>query len=641
MSQRAAWSAWIRMVASLSAFAAGCGDVSGSEKTPPPEGGYTTAAIDASSDRATDGASLTGDANVGAYSDATTGAVVAASMDGNALGANADAADTGTPRATVEGGCDARAGADCGPATSAACDLASCPTGCCDAEDQCQPGQAPANCGAGGSACQVCPPGSGCIECPPGQICAAERFCGCDPASCPSGCCSGGGIYGGTCQSGTFDDACGTAGIVCKDCTTSNARMNGPGGLGPAAGACSNQQCVYPPPSPCLFGCIDPLGACQPGASDTQCGSAGAACTDCTTSGGECSNQQCGPFDDARVCNEQTCPSGCCDDRAVCELGTASTACGTGGVTCLSCVALGQSCSNQRCTGADGGAGCGSFNCGGCCDDSGACVPVDSDTNCGVKGNRCTDCATLGARCLLGACTSPDGAIPCAQSCAGCCDNSGTCQLGFIDTQCGGQGQSCQDCTSQTPASTCDLSVFPRTCASEQTTCPAVYAGCPVALQAQSPAHEAACSTTDLQNVAAACPGGPNSPTCRAFLEGESNCIACLQAFAYDFTIPFGVHACLAAYLDAMCNHSVACLDDCLTQACANCVVAATPAGPLLGYAAQCGTQAQTGTCASEVQASACANAVLDGAGALCNPATYQGNFGAWLQAVGAAYCGP
>ena len=60
MSQRAAWSAWIRMVASLLAFAAGCGDVSGSGKTAAPEGGYTTAAIDASNDRAIDGASPTG-----------------------------------------------------------------------------------------------------------------------------------------------------------------------------------------------------------------------------------------------------------------------------------------------------------------------------------------------------------------------------------------------------------------------------------------------------------------------------------------------------------------------------------------------------------------------------------------------------
>ncbi len=117
--------------------------------------------------------------------------------------------------------------------------------------------------------------------------------------------------------------------------------------------------------------------------------------------------------------------------RGLCELGAANTACGTAGVTCLSCVALGESCSNQRCTGADGGVGCGWFNCGGCCDDSGMCILVDSDANCGVQGNRCTDCAKLGARCVLGACTAPDGAIPRAQSCAGCFDSIGTCQRGF------------------------------------------------------------------------------------------------------------------------------------------------------------------------------------------------------------------
>ncbi len=415
-----------------------------------------------------------------------------------------------------------------------------------------------------------------------------------------------------------------------RDCTSLNGMMGGP--EGPGSGTCSNQQCVYPPPNPCSFGCVDARGACRPSASNTECGSRGAACTDCTATGGACSNQQCDPSADAGVCNEQTCPTGCCSDLGSCELGTAITACGTGGVTCLSCVSLGESCLGQRCTGADGAAGCGWFNCGGCCDDSGACVPVDSDENCGVQGTRCTDCTNLGARCVLGACMASDGAVACAQSCLeGCCDTGGACQLGFIDTQCG-QGSLCQDCTKLIPASTCDLSVLPRTCTSEETTCPAAYPGCPAALQAQSPARQAACSITDLQNVAQACAGGLESAACSGLFEMASGCVDCLQPFAYDWTTPFGIHACLAAYLDAACNHSIACMDDCVTQACAGC---------LLGRDS-CEPQAQMGTCAGEVQAAACANAALDaGAGGLCNPATYAGNFGAWLQAVGAAYCAP
>ena len=511
MSQRAAWSAWIRMVASLSAFAAGCGDVSGSGKTAAPEGGYTTSAIDASNDRATDGASPTGDANVGTYLDATAVAVVAAGMDANALGANADAADTGTPRATVEGGCDAGAGADCEPATPAVCDLASCPTGCCDAKDQCQPGQAPANCGAGGSACQVCPPGSECIECPPGQICAAERFCGCDPASCPSGCC---------------------------DFTT---------------------------------------GVCQQGLTNMVCGNFGVSCQNCADKGEICSSQQCMPTD--------------------------------GGIACA-------------------------FNCMGCCDTNGSCSLSGSDTQCGRGGLQCVDCTKVGDVCMDGLCFGADGGQPCSETCDnGCCDPNGNCRPGFLDTQCGGRGEACQDCTGLNPPSTCDVnanSANQPVCAGQ--TCGKPYGGCPAALAETTPAPQHLCSTDELENAAVFCASGPNTAGCNEFQFSDQvtfggQCTKCLQPFFQDFVSQVGILACIAPYLDATCNHNSACIADCVTESCFGCDES-------------CDTQVQTGTCATYFQADQCVTDALGGPGAVCNPATYQGNFGAWLQAVGAKYCG-
>ena len=85
---------------------------------------------------------------------------------------------------------------------------------------------------------------------------------------------------------------------------------------------------------------------------------------------------------------------------------------------------------------------------------------------------------------------------------------------------------------------------------------------------------------------------------------------------------------CAAPFVDAACNHNSACLADCLAQACNGCLSSAA-----------CETQAQSGTCTAFSATDQCITVALAGPAALCNPATYQGNFGAWLQAVGTQYC--
>lgn len=602
-------------------------------------------APDASSAASVDASASPVDASdAEARSDADAGGIGDSSVDARVDSGSIDGSNASPDAMACSPGIDA--GGDCGPSEPAPCDSTHCPAGCCDANGTCQSGGSPAACGAGGAACQTCPAGSECFDCPAGTDCETARFCGCGPESCPSGCCTGGGggAFGGTCQSGSLATACGSGGAPCADCTSGydpGYQSNGIPFSTPA-GTCSAQQCVYPAPTACFFGCVDAAGHCLPGASDTQCGIYGSDCTDCTASGGECVNQQCCAQEDAGACNEQSCPSGCCDWSGNCQQGLTNVVCGTSGTNCQNCLSIGDVCSDQRCTAQDGGAGCSWRNCNGCCDASGACIAVSSDTQCGLFGASCANCADSGNHCRAGGCMAPDGSVPCGPwSCLGCCDANGACQLGFIDTQCGQNATACQDCTSETPASTCDLSVSPRTCTSEQTTCPATYAGCPAALQELALVPEAACSVTDLQNAAVACADGPESEMCSSIFSAGTACGVCLQPFGDDWATTLGIHACALPFLDTACVHSTACVDDCLTQACQSAPFAGVGLGCVPGDAVQCSLQAQSGTCGSWILADACLTKALDGAAALCNPATYQGNYGAWLAAVGAHYCGP
>jgi hypothetical protein len=152
--------------------------------------------------------------------------------------------------------------------------------------------------------------------------------------------------------------------------------------------------------------------------------------------------------------------------------------------------------------------------------------------------------------------------------------------------------------------------------------------------------HQAVCATTDLEGAGLACAGDAGSfLACNDVFNADFPCADCLQSFNFTLSTQAAVHACAAPYLDAACSHGLACLDDCTSQVCAGCEInGAIPADP--DVVAQCDTQAQGEACSAYASASACLAKALDGPAAFCNPATYQGNYGAWLQAVGTVYCG-
>jgi len=95
-----------------------------------------------------------------------------------------------------------------------ACDWKSCPTGCCDSEDACQPGNAADACGTYGD---------GCLACPAGQECFLGGWCQCDSTSCPAGCCDA----GGDCQPGSAETDCGVGGEECMSCALIQQQCTG------------------------------------------------------------------------------------------------------------------------------------------------------------------------------------------------------------------------------------------------------------------------------------------------------------------------------------------------------------------------------------------------------------------------------
>jgi hypothetical protein len=503
------------------------------------------------------------------------------------------------------------------------CTPQTCPFGCCDAQGLCQSGFSVTQCGNFSNFCQNCLPFG--EQCSNQQCVFVPDGGGCSAQTCPFGCCDG----FGNCQSGFADGQCGNFGGFCQNCLQFGE-------------LCSNQQCIFVPDAgvcdgqTCPLGCCDGLGKCQLGSASTVCGNFGNSCENCSQFGEQCSNQQCVFGTDAGACNAQTCPSGCCDSSGQCQQGLTGTACGNFGIDCQNCLQAGEQCSNQQCLGPDGGS-CNAQTCPlGCCDAAGNCQQGFGDTQCGNSGSLCLDCQTLGDRCLGQRCTSPEGGSPCSQSCAGCCDANGNCQAGFVDTQCGETGRTCQDCTMLNPPSTCDANVFPRGCTSQQMQCPGPYASCPAGLREPVPVPKKVCSATELQNAAAACSGGANTAACGSFINFESSanpaCANCLLPFDVDFVAQSGVLACVAPYVDATCNHSSACVVDCTNQSCFGCLDSTSTS--------QCDSQVQSGVCSTYAQANQCAVQALGGPAAVCNPTTYQGNFGAWLQGVGAKYCG-
>src|SRR5262249_34364992 len=146
----------------------------------------------------------------------------------------------------------------------------------------------------------------------------------------------------------------------------------------------------------------------------------------------------------------------------------------------------------------------------------------------------------------------------------------------FVDSQCGQAGGSCEDCTALIPTSTCDVSVMPRTCTSQQTQCPAPYRACPASLETSSPTTQAVCSASEPHNASSRRASGAHTAACQSFFAFEKqqtpSCASCLSQFDFDFTELTGLTRCVAPFVDAACNHVTACVVDCTNTSCGKCV---------------------------------------------------------------------
>lgn len=93
---------------------------------------------------------------------------------------------------------------------------------------------------------------------------------------------------------------------------------------------------------------------------------------------------RCGPS--AATCDATRCADGCCDAEGVCQPGTQSNACGTGGETCSDCLSAGTICTQSTQT-------CGT---GAPANDAGTVTP-DAGTDAGTADAGMTDAGTMDA----------------------------------------------------------------------------------------------------------------------------------------------------------------------------------------------------------------------------------------------------
>ena len=227
------------------------------------------------------------------------------------------AGGSGTPGDAGGGGSadlDATIGMDDGGAASTSkdaqspgvCNPFTCPLGCCLGDGTCfvpsfaADGSFPTDipCGSNGEACETCPSGDmclagGCVHYP-GATCSDNCNGCCDflasPGSVPT-------MLAWPCYEGSQDLYCGSGGAQCQACAPSMngghcAAGPGSGGHCEDVGTCNASNCAG-----CCSGKL-----CVVGSQDVGCGSAGAACQDCTGDAGLCLGFQTPDGGTDRVC---------------------------------------------------------------------------------------------------------------------------------------------------------------------------------------------------------------------------------------------------------------------------------------------------------------------------------------------------
>lgn len=451
-----------------------------------------------------------------------------------------------------------------------------------------------------GQTCRSTPGGGG--------RCEGAPTCG--PANC-GGCCDG-----NTCVAGSDSVACGKQGNACTNCTATG-RTCVPQGQ-PNERTC--QTPVTCNAATCPGCCVG--NSCVVATTPAACGKGGEVCKGCganeTCNGGVCvPAPNCGPANCA----------GCCIGADVCAVGSQNTACGVAGAQCLNCAGLGQVCQGGACQ----APACGPANCAGCCSGN-TCVLGTQDNACGQSGAQCNDCTPGNQVCQGRQCVS--ACTP--ANCAGCCTATNACAVGFTNGACGSGGAACVNCVAA--GSTCNTLVVPRVCQNQQNQCPAAYPSCPagVTTGVTAPLQGVCNDVFDLDSIRVACAGGPDVGTCVAAFQvlqaTNPGCAACLGPFNEPFFQLAGIYRCAAPFVTAACNRATGCATDCQSDSC----VACPP-----GSEDQCRNQVNRagGQCNPFVNQTACVGPAVQ-PGRLCSPATYGGNYGAWLRAVGDHFCG-
>lgn len=294
-------------------------------------------------------------------------------------------------------------------------------SGCCDYYGYCNWGGDDWACGINGQYCEDCSMYGGYCD---QYAMACEIPSQCGPDNC-AGCCD---PYSNECRYGYDAWACGSGGQVCQDCTLPNmqclASSTGGGMCLSTSPSCGPHNCAG------CCDCSDPNGqcACVEGFLPYACGHDGQVCQQCMGS-----NQFCEPEGAGGTCTTSGQPedcgpwncAGCCTNSypQQCVEGTQSWQCGNSGQLCQSC-APGQSCEwlpwgGGQCGGmypdsgppppfdgglVDAGAGCGPWNCAGCCTPSGQCRPGTSNGRCGTGGETCENCNAQNLQCVNGDC---------------------------------------------------------------------------------------------------------------------------------------------------------------------------------------------------------------------------------------------
>jgi hypothetical protein len=343
-----------------------------------------------------------------------------------------------------------------------------CNGGCCQG-GTCNPGNSTPTCGLSGLACLDCSGSSDGTACVAGGCgcngpadCPAQQSCDLSTHLCTSNCnpvqpCNGGCCLSGTCAAGTDPAACGNSGGSCQGCAgnglgSSCVLATGGGTCGcNNKGDCSSGAACDTGAHICTTGCslTQPCngaccsnGVCNGGTAPGACGAAGTVCLDCTGSsdGHQCLASVCG----CNVTND--CPVG--------------EACDTGTHKCTTSCGPSQLCNGGCCNGGTCSVGTDQIACGatgGACDDclgdpSGTlCLLVSGGGKCGCT--QTTDCA-IGSACNRGNNTCTTSCNP-SQLCNGGCCHNGVCGAGTDPGTCGGNGNTCLDCTASSSGHAC------------------------------------------------------------------------------------------------------------------------------------------------------------------------------------------